>query len=146
LKEKPKIWNGFYAQSVIQGYINIVKKVIYVEENKKILIIYTKKKFFNKFLKTLDNNDGFFYLEFSEKTIGGEKGIKGYCFIAGRDENYKDFKSLNAEEYLKTKWYSKELEEKEFSKTQLKEFNDGLKIFSELKVIEPIKVINYRGV
>ena len=52
--------------------------------------IVGKKKYanFDKFLKTLDNNDGYFYVEFSEGGINhNEKGgVKGYCFMKRRED------------------------------------------------------------
>lgn len=92
-----------------------------------------KTRDFKKFLKTLDNNDGFFYIEFGDKGFMGRGfGIKGYCFML-RNE----LKPITAEEYLKD--YTRI----EFDKKQLKEFQDGLKIFSRLNLIKPIKTIKW---
>lgn len=91
-----------------------------------------KQKRFKDFLKTLDNNDGYFYIEFGDTGINGNgKGIKGYCFI-----DHDTLEPISAEQYMKTKWYANALKEKDWTKKQLKEYRDGLEMFSKLKVID----------
>lgn len=105
-------------------------------DNKEILTFWRgnkeikcKTRDFKRFLRTLDNNDGFFYIEFDDKYINGQMGINGYCFML-RDK----LEPITAEEYLKN--YDRT---EGFTKKQQKELEQGKKVFSELKLIKPIK-------
>lgn len=112
-------------------------------DNKELLVSHDKKgnkklcekKSFNSILKDLDNNDGYFYVEFSDKFINGQTGLKGYCFIPGF-YGEKNFECVTANEYVKINNRTTG-----FDKKQEKEFNDGLKTFSKLKKINPPKYI-----
>jgi len=114
------------------------KEILSIWKGKKKVLCKTRE--FKKFLQTLDNNDGFFYIEFNENWINGQKGIKGYCFILGgwrNEESKTDFKPITAKDYLKA--YDRQ---EGFNKKQLKEFEDGRKVFEKLKLIEiPKKII-----
>lgn len=96
--------------------------------------IVGKKKYadFGKFIKTLDNNDGYFYVEFVEGGVNlNEKGgVKGYCFMMDRD----NLTPISAAEYMAEKKRTEG-----FTKKQEKEYADGMKTFEKLKVIAPIK-------
>ena len=89
-----------------------------------------------KLVRELDNNDGFFYLKIKEGKI------IGYCFFT-RESQYP----LSAEKYMITKkWYLEQLNERadrtdRFDKTQIKEYQEGLKTFSKIAVIKPIQRI-----
>ena len=96
--------------------------------------IVGKKKFayLDKFLEKLDNNDEYFYIEFEEAGINHneKKGIKGYCFMQDRD----NLKPISAIDYMKAN-----KEHDDFTKKQKKEYQDGLKTFEKLRLIEPIR-------
>lgn len=112
------------------------------DDNKEILSIYKGKKKvsvksmdFKKFLGTLDNNDGYFYIEFGERGFRStEKNIKGYCFIAGgcrAKEKGIEMKPITAKEYLDH--YERQ---EGFTKKQIKEFEEGKKVFESLNLID----------
>lgn len=76
----------------------------------------TKSRNFRKFLKTLDNNDGFCYIKLTEKR-------PEYCFL-----QREEMRPLTAEEYLAT---YKPTEG--FTKKQKKELETARKVFAKLK-------------
>ena len=104
----------------------------YWDDNKWIV---GEKKFayFDKFLRTLDNNDGYFYIEFNEAGINHNgKGIKGYCFM----QNGHNLTPISAIGYM-----SLNKETEGFTKKQKKEYEDGLKTFEKIRLINPLKII-----
>jgi len=105
----------------------------YWNDNKWICTSYrhnAKSRNLKKFLATLDNNDGFFYIEVGRGISLRNKGFNGYCFMCS------DLRPISAEEYMKDYKITEG-----FTKKQEKEFARGLKTFEGLSVIEPIKTV-----
>jgi len=129
---KPNDMNSFYRYYSNEQDFNDNKEIcINWKKDKQNFI---KSKDFKSFLKTLDNNDGFFYIEFDEKD-----NIKGYCFMLCYYDN-KELKPITAEEYLKH--YDRQ---EGFNKKQKKEFEEGKKTFNKLKLIGiPKKIYNLK--
>lgn len=88
-----------------------------------------KKENFNDFIRTLDNNDGYFYL------VINKSKIVGYCFIANSYED-ESLKPISARDYLKN--YKRT---EGFDKKQQKEFEQNLKLFDKLNLVEPVEII-----
>lgn len=114
---KPNDMNSFYRYDNESSNYSTDNKWIVGEK---------KYAWLEPFLETLDNNDGFFYLE-----IGEKNQIKGYCFMRGYVYPYWDMKPITADDYMKNYGVHQE-----FSKKQKKEYEDGLKTFSKLPVVQ----------
>ncbi len=130
---KPNDMNSFYRYFDNASEWDDNKECLKTWKGKKTYFV--KRRKLRNVLRTLDNNDGFFYIEFNEKHINGQKGLKGYCFLLKDDS-----KPITAEQYMSN--YERT---EGHSKKQEKEYQEGLKTFRNLKLIEPIKIIKTKG-
>lgn len=127
---KPTDMNNFYRYFSNENEWDGNKEICKSWKGKKKYSV--KSKSLEKLLRSLDNNDGYFYIEFDEQSMGSaQKGVKGYCFIANDDST-----PITAEHYM-----SNFKRHEGFSKKQEKEYQDGMKTFKGLPLIQPIKII-----